>query len=59
MDISLKAQNIQDKIHRPNEAQEEGKGWILRSFLEGETEYPLGGDTETKCGAETEGKVIQ
>jgi hypothetical protein len=40
VDISLKAQNIQDKIHRPNEAQEEGKGWILRSFLEGETEYP-------------------
>jgi hypothetical protein len=34
------------------------KVWILRSFLEG-GKIPMGGDTETECGAETEGKAIQ
>jgi hypothetical protein len=33
--------------------------WILQSFLEGGRKYPWEGDKETKCGAETEGKVIQ
>jgi hypothetical protein len=28
-------------------------------FLRRENKIPLGGDTETKCGAETEGKTIQ
>jgi hypothetical protein len=39
VDISSKAQNTQDKIHRPQEAQEEGmtNNWIFWSFLEGET----------------------
>ena len=34
------------------------KVWILRTFLE-VGEIPMGGDTETKCGAEIEGKTIQ
>jgi hypothetical protein len=28
-------------------------------FLRRENKIPMGGDTETKCGAETEGKAIQ
>jgi hypothetical protein len=37
VDISSKAPNTQDTIHRPYEAQEEGslKVWVLWSFLEG------------------------
>jgi hypothetical protein len=44
MDISPEVQNTQDTIYRPNEAQEEGRKttvWILHSFLEGGTKYPL------------------
>jgi hypothetical protein len=32
------------------------KVWILQSFLEG---VPMDGITDTKCGAETEGKTMQ
>jgi hypothetical protein len=32
--------------------------WILQS-LKGGTKILMGGNTETKCGAETEGKAIQ
>jgi hypothetical protein len=39
VDISPEAQ---DTIHRAHEAQEEGRSmWILQSFLEGGTKYPL------------------
>jgi hypothetical protein len=38
--------------------KKEDKVWILPSFLE-ERKISMGGDTETKCGAETEGKAIQ
>jgi hypothetical protein len=37
----------------------EDQSVVLRSFLEGGKKMPMGGDTETKCGAETEGKAIQ
>ena len=39
MDISPKAQNKQDTIHRPHEAQEGGKpkcGWVIWFFSERE-----------------------
>ena len=61
MDISQKVSNTQDTIHRPHEAQEERpkceyfdpsyKWWWWDKI-------PMGGDTESKCGAETEGKAI-
>jgi hypothetical protein len=60
MDISPEARNTQDIIHRPNEAQEEGRpkcGYFV-TFKMG-NKIPMGEDTETKCGAETEGKTIQ
>ena len=37
MDISIEALNTQDTIHRPHEAQEEGR---LQYFLEAGTKYP-------------------
>jgi hypothetical protein len=37
VDISTKAPNNQDTIHRPHEAQEERRSmWAFQSFLEGE-----------------------
>jgi hypothetical protein len=33
--------------------------WILQSILEVGNNTPIDGVTETKCEAETEGKVIQ
>jgi hypothetical protein len=33
--------------------------WILQSFLDAGAKIPVGGYTETKYGAETEGKAIQ
>jgi len=33
--------------------------WMLQSFLEGGTKIFIVGNTETKCGAETEQKAIQ
>jgi len=41
VDIIPKAQNTQDTIYRPHEAQEDRKTkvWMLLSFLEGETKY--------------------
>jgi hypothetical protein len=32
---------------------------VLQSFIGGGTKYSMGEDIETKCGAKTEGKVIQ
>ena len=61
MDIILEARNTQDTIHRPNEAQEEGRPKSMDTlvlFRRG-NKIPTGGNTETKCGAETEGKAIQ
>ena len=60
MVISPEAQNTQDTIHRPHEAQEEGRSWcdtlvLVRRGIK----ILMGGDTETKCGAETEGKAMQ
>ena len=60
MDIIPEAWNTQGTIHRPNEAQEEGRrkyGYSdpPRSW----NKITSGGDTETKCGADPEGKIIQ
>jgi len=35
------------------------KVWMLQSFLEGGTKILIGGDMETKFGAETEGMAIR
>jgi hypothetical protein len=60
VDISPEVQNNQDTIHRTKEAQEEGRPSMDTSvFLRRGNKMPMGGDTETKCGAETEGKAIQ
>jgi len=56
VDISPKAQIIQDTIHRAHKAQEEVQ--MLRPFLEGGTHIFIGEDIETKFGAETEGMAI-
>jgi hypothetical protein len=47
-----------DRKHRSSRRRKT-KVWILRSFLEGGIKIPMGGDTETKCRAETEGKTIK
>jgi len=41
------------------ELKKDDKVWMLQSFLEGETKIFVGGDMETKFGAETEGMAIQ
>jgi len=48
-------------MHRPYEAQEDrmNKVWMPQYFLKGGTKIFLGGDLETKFGAETERMAIQ
>jgi hypothetical protein len=60
LNISPEVWNIQDTIHRPHEAHEEGRAQC-RYFSPSKKELriPMGGDTETKFGAETEGKNIK
>jgi hypothetical protein len=60
VDISPKYQNSQDTIHRPHEAQEEGrsKGGFFGPSRK-RSKIPMGGDSETKFVAEIEGKSIQ
>jgi len=55
VDISPKAGITQDTIHRPKWTT---KVWTLHS-LKGGTKIFIGGDIETKFGAETEGTAIQ
>jgi hypothetical protein len=52
--------NTQDTIHRPYEAQEEGrpKCGCFSALYKGNKIF-TGGNMETKCGAETEGKATQ
>jgi hypothetical protein len=60
VDISPKAPNTQDTIHRPHEAQEEGRlkyGCFSPSLKE--NNILTGANMEIKCRAETEGKTIQ
>jgi hypothetical protein len=79
MDISLKALNTQDIIHRLHERKSlymiTNNGHIHKQSMFTEmmlhpavflsvlprrrTKIPMEGVTETKCGAETEGKAIQ
>jgi hypothetical protein len=60
MDISPKAPNTQDKIHRQHEGQEV---WVLRYFFRKitnkENKILTGAKMEIKCRAETEGKATQ
>ena len=60
MDISQKAQNKQDKIHRPHETEEgRPKCGCFSSSEKGKNKILTEAITEIKCGAETEGKAIQ
>jgi hypothetical protein len=45
------------KIHRPHEAQDQSVNALV--LLRWENKILTGGNMETKCGAETEGKAIQ
>ena len=54
MDISPKSPNIQDTIHKPHEAQEEGKlkcGYLSPSYKD--NKVLTGANMEIKCRAET------
>ena len=44
-------------MHRPHEAQEEDQSVDISVLLRKGIKLSIGGDTETKCGAETEGKT--
>jgi hypothetical protein len=57
VDISPEVWNTQDTIHQPHEAQEESV-YTSVLFRRG-IKIPMGGDTETKLGAETEKTTIQ
>jgi hypothetical protein len=60
VDISPKAQDTQDILHRPHEAQEEGRQSVdALVFLRRGNKILTGANMETKYGAETEGKAIQ
>jgi hypothetical protein len=61
VNVSPKAQNTQDVIHRPQEVQKKKKEdqSVDTSVLLRRGKIPMGGDIETKRGAETEGKAIQ
>jgi hypothetical protein len=57
VDICPKAWNIQNTVHRPHEAQEERPKSFLEVLLRRGNKILMGANT--KCGAETEGKVFQ
>jgi hypothetical protein len=59
VDISPKAPNIQDTIHRPHEAQEEGRPKCGCFCPLKENKIFTGANIEIKCRAETKGKAIQ
>jgi hypothetical protein len=58
VDINPEAQNTQDTIYRPNEAQEEGKSVDISILIRGGIKIPMGEDTETKYGTENEEKAV-
>jgi hypothetical protein len=60
VDIIPEVWNIQNTIHRPHEAQEEGQpqcGYF--SPFRRVIKIPMGRDTETMFGADTKGNAIQ
>ena len=59
MDISPKAWNTQNTIHRLHEAQEEERPSVgALVFLRRGNKILKGANTDKKCGAESEGKAI-
>ena len=58
MDISPDAQNTQDIIHMKLKKKEHQSADTSILFRRG-NKIPKEGVTETKCGAETEGRIIQ
>ena len=62
MDISLESWNTQDTIHISNDAQDFGTakyGYDTLVHLKRGDKIPTESDTETSCGADPEGKMIQ
>ena len=59
VDVSTEAWNTQDTIHRLHEAQKKEEQSMDASVLLRRGKILMRGNTETKCGAETEGKAIQ
>jgi hypothetical protein len=60
MDTRPETWNTQDKIHKSHETQEKEDQSVDTSILlRRGIKIPMGGDTETKCGAETAGNTIQ
>jgi hypothetical protein len=53
----LRIPKIQFTDHMKIEKEDQRVGASV--FLRRENKIPMGGDTETKCGAESEGKAIQ
>jgi hypothetical protein len=60
VDISPKARNTQDIIHRSHKSQEEGipNCGSIGPFRR-ENKIIMGANMKAKCGAETEGKAVQ
>ena len=60
MDISPEARNAHVTIYRLHEAQQEGRpSFDISVIFRRGNKTPMGGDTDTKCGRETEGKASQ
>jgi hypothetical protein len=60
LDISPKAQNIKDTIHKHMKLKKKEDQSVDTSILlRRDSKIPMGGDTKTNCGTETEGKAIQ
>jgi hypothetical protein len=59
VDISPRAQNIQDTIHRPHEAQEGENQSVGALVLLKWGNKILTGGNETKYRAKTEGKAVE
>jgi hypothetical protein len=55
VDISPEARDTQDPIHRPPKLKKKkGQSVGASVLIRRENKLPMGGETETKCGAETE-----
>ena len=58
MDINPEARNTQDTIHKHMKLKKKEDQSVDTSVLfRGGIKIPMGGDPETKCGSEIEGKA--
>ena len=59
MDISLEARSTKDLIHDHMKLRKEDQSANTLVLLRRGNRIPMGGNTESKCRTETEGKAIQ